>query len=578
MHSRFEAGAAGVLLWVLAAVPARPVHAVEPVGVDPASPALPAPVHGRGTSTVLKPTYNGLTGYFTAYPQESPDIRQDGWGLSMYSAIQPVKPGKDEYTQLGWATWMLPNPYEDANGVWNPVPKNADGSPENFCPQVANPINFQSIEGGVGSWGNVKNPVVSSLFSIAATANCYGSGVGSPGYVPGAERTLEPSEVYFAQLSNRFLLPPGPVVFENPTVPSIFGYGWIALPTIPANASPDGIPTGPNTWTLFFHASNFKGAVGFFTPAMWTAINVGQNPPLSVGYGLDSRNAVAGQAAMEVGFTNSFDATSGTDQYRRVPRLRFLADGNNRAVLEQDFTRYYKTAIWAAWATWVNGGAAPTQFGPDGIWHSEMKEPDRHLRMLDDSNPIALGTTVQTVCYTTSEGTSVFGLQWDGSTEVGVLPQYYKKIDGTWTPIPESQVPDSTKLKEQLFPQLKTLPAPSLDTSESSPWKSSKWAAGPFTAVLSNGSQVTYVWYRFVDQPALARLPLTDDQRAKLQAWAERVHDQGINGLTIPPPSSGHLVSLDPGQIVTPPAGLERGYVPIAIAQGAAVRGPAVRP
>jgi hypothetical protein len=561
MHSRFGLGTA-----LLVCSLATAVRAAER-SVDPVSPAQPAPVRSHGIHVALQPTYHGLTGYFTAYPQESSDIRQDGWGLSMYSAIQPVKPGKDDWTQLGWGTWMLPNPYENASGVWDPVPKNPDDSTVNFCPQIPGAINFQSIEGGVGSWGNVKYPVASTLYAITATANCYGSSVGGAAYVPGAERTLDPNEVYFAQLSNRFLVPPGAVVFENPTVPSILGYGWIALPIVSANASPDGIPTGPNSWTLFVNSANFKGAVGFFTPAMWTAINEGQSPPLSVGYGLDSRNAVAGQAAMEVGFTNSFDAASGTDQYRRVPRLRFLVDGNNRAVLEQDFTRYYKTAIWDAWSAWVNGGAAPAQFGPTGIWHSEMKTPDQRLRMLDDSNPIALGTTVNTVCFTTPEGTSVFGLQWDGSSEVGVLPEYYEKIDGIWTPIVASRVPDSTELKYQHFPELPMLETPPVDTSESSPWKPGGWAAGPFTTVLSNGSEVTYVWYRFVDQPAIARLPLSDGERAKLQAWAGRVHDQGTNGLTIPPPTSGHLVSLDPGQIVTPPPGLERGYVPIAIGQ-----------
>ena len=529
MHLRFGFGAA--LLLGSLVVPTHPVRAAA-----------------------LQPTYSGLTGYFTAYPQESPDIRQDGWGISMYSAIQPVKPGRDDWTQLGWGTWMLSNPDENRDGVWDPVPKNTDGSNVNFCPQVQNAINFQSNEGGVGTWGNVKFPVVSSMFGVTATANCYGSGVGGPGYTPGGERALNPDEIYFAQLSNRFVLPPSQVVFENPTEPSIFGYGWIALPIIPENASPYGIPTGPNSWTVFFNAANFKGPVGFFTPAFWTAVNEGQDPPLSVGYGLDSRNAIAGQAAMEAGFTNSFDATDGTDQYRRVPRLQFLADQNNRAVLEQDWTRYYKTAIWDAWDAWVNGGPAPDQFGPTGNYHSVLKQPAQGLKMLDDQDhSINLGTTVNSVCFTTPEGTSTFGLQWDGSTEVGVLPQYYKKVNGTWTPIPASQVPDSTTLKEQTFPQLATVEPPPLDTSTSSPWKSSGWAAGPFKTLLSNGSVITYVWYRFIDQPAIARLPLTDDERAKLQAWAERVHDQGVNGLTIPAPTSGHLVSLDPGQIVTPP-------------------------
>jgi hypothetical protein len=32
-------------------------------------------------------------------------------------------------------------------------------------------------------------------------------------------------------------------------------------------------------------------------------------------------------------------------------------------------------------------------------------------------------------------------------------------------------------------------------------------------------------------------------------------------------PTTGKLASLDPGLIVTPPAGLEAGYVPIALRQ-----------
>ena len=35
----------------------------------------------------------------------------------------------------------------------------------------------------------------------------------------------------------------------------------------------------------------------------------------------------------------------------------------------------------------------------------------------------------------------------------------------------------------------------------------------------------------------------------------------------LPPPTTGTLAELDPALIVTPPAGLEVGYVPIAIRQ-----------
>ena len=95
---------------------------------------------------------------------------------------------------------------------------------------------------------------------------------------------------------------------------------------------------------------------------------------------------------------------------------------------------------------------------------------------------------------------------------------------------------------------------------------SARWAAGPFTTTLNNGSVVDYVWYRFIDQPAIMNLGLSAADRTKLQTWAESVHAQGVS-LTIAPPSSGQLASFDPGILVTPPAGLTRGYVPLAIGQ-----------
>lgn len=67
---------------------------------------------------------------------------------------------------------------------------------------------------------------------------------------------------------------------------------------------------------------------------------------------------------------------------------------------------------------------------------------------------------------------------------------------------------------------------------------------------------VEYVWYRFIDQPAIARLGLNPDDLQRLQAFVEAWHA-----------ASGTLVSLDAAQFVTPPAGLEIGYVPIVIGQ-----------
>jgi hypothetical protein len=104
--------------------------------------------------------------------------------------------------------------------------------------------------------------------------------------------------------------------------------------------------------------------------------------------------------------------------------------------------------------------------------------------------------------------------------------------------------------------------------SSSAPFASADWSGGPFTTTLSDGSTVEYACYRFVDQPAIARLGLSDEVLAKLQAFGESFHQHsGTQGITLAAPASGALATMDPALIVTPPAGLEQGHVPVVIRQ-----------
>jgi hypothetical protein len=92
--------------------------------------------------------------------------------------------------------------------------------------------------------------------------------------------------------------------------------------------------------------------------------------------------------------------------------------------------------------------------------------------------------------------------------------------------------------------------------------------AGPFKAHVGDGTVVTYYWYRFADQPALLNAGLTDAERERMQARAEKLHRAWTKGREyLPPPTVGKLADVDPALIVTPPKGLEAGYVPIATRQ-----------
>jgi hypothetical protein len=101
-------------------------------------------------------------------------------------------------------------------------------------------------------------------------------------------------------------------------------------------------------------------------------------------------------------------------------------------------------------------------------------------------------------------------------------------------------------------------------------WKKPGPAAGPFQAQLGDGSVVTYYFYRFADQPALLNADMTDEEREAMQARVEKLHRNWKKDRDyLAPPATGKLADLDPALIVTPPPGLEAGYVPIVTRQAA---------
>ena len=104
-------------------------------------------------------------------------------------------------------------------------------------------------------------------------------------------------------------------------------------------------------------------------------------------------------------------------------------------------------------------------------------------------------------------------------------------------------------------------------------WTNPGAASGPFKIKLIDGSIVTYSWYRFVDQPSFQQYNWDKAKKEKLQAFVEKIHSAWpIDRDYMAPITKGELVSLDPALLVTPPKGMEVGYVPIVICQNAAVK------
>ena len=82
------------------------------------------------------------------------------------------------------------------------------------------------------------------------------------------------------------------------------------------------------------------------------------------------------------------------------------------------------------------------------------------------------------------------------------------------------------------------------------------------------GTIVTYSWYRFVDQASLQGFGWSTEEKNRLQTVVEKIHANRKNNTEFMAPQTlGDLATLDTALLVSPPRGMEIGYVPIVIRQ-----------
>ena len=505
--------------------------------------------------------YDGLTGYLTASANGGAPPAGYTYGVSFYSEVSPLQAGPTAGTQLGWGSWIIPD-----NRTFNqplcPIGTYARDHWPDRGPSYRDV--YQTIEGGVGEWVSGMFPTSVPKFRVNGTADCYSHQIASTGWDFGPT-ALPATQLGLAQLSNRLLTPPDGLVLQGGTSATVMGYGWLALPLIPAYTSPLGVPTGDQSWTLFLSAANFTGPVVFYTPEIWSAINAVD--ATGTGRGEDARPDYNNGVALEIGGTPRYTGRDATGTaYARIPRLTFATDASGHAPLIGDLLYYSKQAIWDQVAAAIQNGIAPAGFDAGGVFTPALASPGAGLSL--GGSPVTPGATFGATVVPSAGGSGALGMTWGSGLETGVLPEYYRYTGTGWEPVAADAVPAETGLKRLTFPSAPRGSFPPLDLTTGTPWDPGHWAAGPFSVVLSDGSSVQYVWYRFIDQPAIARLGLPDSVRQRLQdfvaAWQAA---SGTQGVTIAAPTSGTLASLDPALLVTPPAGLEQGYVPIVIAQ-----------
>jgi hypothetical protein len=382
------------------------------------------------------------------------------------------------------------------------------------------------------------------------------------------------------------LWPPDGLNLKQGTAGELFGYGYLPLPLIPAKKTTAGknVPTGDHCWTLFLNTGNFKGPVAFFLPYFWSKPTL--DKPDLAGLFLDTRPSEPNKAVqMETQYIPAYIGTDAKgDTYARVAPILFPAKADGDAPLIHRITAYKKEALWDGVKAWFDGGkevsgainaaaAAVHTFESKGgaTWQIYPLNAPRDKRPPIDWSSFATPIAIDDITY---------GYKWakDLVTQEGdmvILPEFYrltKDANGRerWVAVRATDVPAETGLAKVTFPRKRTVnPQPYVTPDEAdSCWKKPGPVAGPFKVKLGDGSTVTYAWYRFANQPALLNADLTDAEREALQKRVELLHRKWTKDKEyLPPPTIGKLADLDPALLVTPPKGLEVGYVPIVIRQ-----------
>ena len=504
----------------------------------------------------------GLHGYIGFSASRPPDRSGYSAGMGFYSAVWPLIDQPLADFQIGLAgSWITP---DNSDNKTTPLAPN--GTLARTWKERGPTWDsvFQTVEGGLGYWAGNHFRYGPPKFSMNATPQCYDYEIGSPGWsFFYSNDPLPDNRLGIAQLSNRLLIPPDALPLQGNPKGQFLGYTWMALPfTDPTTDDP---PTGDQSWTCFLSAANFKGPIAYYIPETWSKIGKLFKYPFIYGRGLDARPGIMGGGAMEINTVPCFDSQDGRGVgYSKIPKLSFPVDDQGRTFLVQDVTYYSKAALYDAFKVWRGGGLACSgRFDAKGAWQAKLTTSTTRY---DQAGKTITG--VERVFDTKVFEDNVWGLEWfdNSSSPKGAFPQYFKHVGDKHIVVPAADVPAETRLLAQEF-RLAS-PGEPYTSPTTRAWSQPGPNTGPFTVKLGDGSVVTYSWYRFVDQPSFQQYRWSGEKKAALQRLVEKIHaNWPIDRDYMAPPSRGTLVALDPALLVTPPRGLEVGYVPIVTHQ-----------
>lgn len=478
---------------------------------------------------------------YTPQPENEAMERNYGSGVSWYSTVWPLFTAPVGAAQAGLAaTWVQPRSF---------LTNKADlfGSPQEKAL-------YQSIEGSLGWWGDTAYRSPLPKYQPGATINSFRTGARDFW----AGQPIPQGGGGWITLSNQILLPPEGMTFDPASSGGQLGQSWFALPW-PKTGAALPFKAGPNAWTLFLNAANFKGPIAYIEPNFW-AESVAAFPALA-GLTFDNQFATSYLISGEFAAIPFYQITDQSGVvYAKIPPLQFPTDAGGRFVFARDYRTYNDNAVATVFASALRThGALPSLLNKSGIQDRHLQASGLDVFQGGDAVPyLKSRLTLQAF-----DNGSAVGFELATPNANVVLPEYYVKEGLQRKPATAADAPS-------ILQAVNFAPAKSVRTKvyQSLPWFTAGRAASDLIKTnLNDGSTVSYRWYKFIDQPMLARFNLTAEEKTALQALAEQIQREWANNPLQNPPSGGALVSFDRAVLVTPPPGLEIGYVPIVVRQ-----------
>ncbi|MBM3986985.1 MAG: hypothetical protein FJ294_03390 [Planctomycetes bacterium] len=505
-----------------------------------------------------------MDGYL-GVPQERVSLEYGG-GFSMHVAAWPLLgawPGDRFQTGL-FGTWMFAQLGKD---------KPEEG-------------HYSDVEGGLGWWRDTRFATPTPKFIMGGVALEFVQWANGPGAGKGRDWDKPAGKYGVAQLSPWVLWPPDGLNLAQGTSGELFGYGYLPLPLAEPKAKTAGadVPSGEQCWTLFLDTASFKGPVAFFVPFFFTEATVKERR--FAGMFLDSRPADPNRALqMETQYVPAYIARDEQGiAHARIAPTRFPSDAEGRSTLVHRIRSYRRDALWDGVSAWFAGGAASdgrvdesksvvhTMNGQGwSTWRIHAYGTPKEERLDMDWKAFARPDVLEGHTFRWKWDTQAVRIGTDG---LATLPEHFvaqaeEGKSARWRVAPEGSALPPALREVSFVPPRNERPEP-YETPSDGAWAKPGPSAGPFRVELGDGSVVTYSWYRFCDQPALQHADLTREERERMQARVELLHRNWTKERSyLPTATLGKLAALDPGVLVTPPKGLEAGYVPIVTRQEA---------